>query len=181
MKFSKIKRWWSYYKDIVYCSLILMGCIAIGYILGALPYWTAKPVEDNVIVITEEVPDFWNLPPEEGLWEAMEYYDIDHPATVYAQAILETGYFKSRVCKEYNNLFGLYNSRKGDYFRYNHWVESVIAYAELIQGSKRYDDIYYDYLTKIGYAEDKDYITKLKQIRDEFRNQGRYSARDTVP
>ena len=40
---------------------------------------------------------------------------------VLAQAVLETGNFSSRVCKEYNNLFGLYDSKNRDYYRFARW------------------------------------------------------------
>ena len=61
-------------------------------------------------------PDFFNKLPQEGLMEALEYYEIKHPQIVYAQAILETGHFKSNVCLNYNNLFGLYDSKNKDYY-----------------------------------------------------------------
>lgn len=173
---------WS--KAIEVVTLLLMICvlcitfIAVGFSLCHDKYY--NNIEEE-LTIEETVPAFYALSPEEGLKEALIYYNVDYPDIVYSQAILETGNFKSRVCYEYNNLFGLYNSRKGDYFRFNHWVESVVAYRDMIQGGHRYEEHYYDYLKKIGYAEDKDYSNKVKKIANETRDQGRYSARDTIP
>lgn len=102
--------------------------------------------------------------PKEDLLEVLHYYDIKHPEIVYAQAILETGHFNSRVCKEYNNLFGLYNSRTKDYYKFNHWSESVVAYINYIQYKYVPPNDYYEFLINIGYAEDPLYVTKLKKI-----------------
>jgi uncharacterized FlgJ-related protein len=45
------------------------------------------------------------------LYAALQKYGIRYPKIVLAQAILETGYFTSRVCLDKNNLFGLRQSR----------------------------------------------------------------------
>ena len=74
-------------------------------------------------------PSFMGKSPKDGLWEALEYYDIHHKEIVYAQAIWESGYFKSHYCKKYNNLFGLGGSRRP--MKFKHWWESVKAYKNL--------------------------------------------------
>ena len=85
--------------------------------------------------------------------------NIKHDSIVFAQARLETGNFKSYLFKKHNNLFG-FRGKKG-YIEYNHWTESVAAY-------KRFQDKYYkggDYYTFLedrGYAEDPDYINKVR-------------------
>lgn len=48
-----------------------------------------------------------------------------YPPIVLAQAILETGWFRSSVCLNKHNLFGLTNPRTGKYYEFNHWTESV--------------------------------------------------------
>lgn len=58
---------------------------------------------------------------------------------VMAQAVLETGNFKSRVCREYNNLFGLYDSRHKDYFRFENGrtlLSAIKNDSAQIQGRK---------------------------------------------
>lgn len=52
---------------------------------------------------------------------------ILYPKIVLAQAILETGWFRSSVCRNKHNLFGLTNPRTGKYYEFNHWTESVQA------------------------------------------------------
>ena len=118
------------------------------------------PPQDTIPAI----PDFMNKSAEEGLMEALEYYDIHHPEIVYAQAVLETGHFKSKGCTVHNNLFGLYNSKAGRYHRFDHWTDGVIAYKEWIQRRYKHPEDYYYFLQRIGYAEDSAYSYKLKRI-----------------
>lgn len=110
------------------------------------------------------VPVFMDRTAKEGLIDALKYYDIQHPDIVYAQAILETGHFKSEGCLKHNNLFGLYNSKAKRYCRFNHWTESVIAYKEWIQRRYKPPEDYYEFLKRIHYARDPEYIKKLKKI-----------------
>lgn len=109
-----------------------------------------------------ETPSFMNKSPEEGLWEALEYYDIHHKEIVYAQAVLETGYFKSRGCKKGHNLFGLRGSKS--YHKYSHWSESVKAYKEKIQSRYKLGEDYYAFLKRIHYAEATNYTSLVKSI-----------------
>ena len=112
------------------------------------------------------ITTFENKTPEEGIDEALQYYKIEHPTIVKAQAILETAHFSSDLCVKNNNLFGLYDSKNKRYYSYNHWWESIIAYKKTIQ--KRYENsrYYYMFLEDIEYAEDKEYINKLKEIAE---------------
>lgn len=108
-----------------------------------------------------ETPSFMHKSPRDGLWEALEYYDIHHKEIVYAQAILETGHFKSGGYRKGHNLFGL---RGKHYHRYKHWSESVKAYREKIQSRYKPGEDYYKFLKRIHYAEDPNYINLLKSI-----------------
>lgn len=127
------------------------------------------------------VPVFMNKTAKEGLTEALEYYGIHHPNIVYAQALLETGYFESTGCLEHNNLFGLYNSKTNRYCRFNHWTESAIAYKEWIQKRYKPPEDYYSFLRRIRYASDPQYTLKLKQIVKKENDKRRYTERDTLP
>lgn len=122
----------------------------------------AQRLEVPIVLINQIT--FRDKSPEEGLKEALTYYNIKHPEIVYAQAILETGHFKSNVCQNSNNLFGLYDSKVGKYYRFKHWTESVIAYKNYIQNKYKSDSSYYEFLESINYAEDPHYIKKLKTI-----------------
>lgn len=110
----------------------------------------------------------------------MEYYDLHHADIVYAQAVLETGYFKSNLCTEHNNLFGLYNSKTKKYYRFDHWTDGVIAYKDWIQRRYKHPEDYYKFLSRIHYAEDSTYILKLKQIVRKENDKRRYVKGDTI-
>ena len=114
------------------------------------------------------IPAFENKTPEEGIDEALQYYKIEHPIIVKAQAILETGNFTSNLCIKNNNLFGLYDSKNKRYYSYKHWWESVEAYKKLIQRKYNNSKYYYMFLEDIKYAKDKEYINKLKEIAEEL-------------
>lgn len=117
----------------------------------------------------QEVPNFMNKSPEEGLMEALEYYSIHHKEIVYAQAVLETGHFKSRGCRKRNNLFGL---RGKHYYKYSHWSESVVAYKEKIQSRYKPGEDYYKFLKRIHYAENPQYTNILKKLVKKYESSG---------
>lgn len=101
---------------------------------------------------------------KENLLEELKIQQIKYPEIVLAQALLETGHFKSKVCREKNNLFGLYNSKTKSYYSFNHWWESVVAYKKLIEYKHKPKENYFSFLERIGYAEDPNYINKIKSI-----------------
>lgn len=88
---------------------------------------------------------------------------------VIKQAILETGWFKSNVYKNKNNLFGF--RTKNGYLSFDSWEDSILYYKKWQK--KHYtkfkeiteDTCYYKFLEWVGYAEDELYITKLKSIK----------------
>ena len=98
-----------------------------------------------------------------NLLEVIREVGLSNGLIVLAQALLETGHFSSRVCKEYNNLFGLYDSKNKEYFRFSRWEDSVVAYQRMIQYRYKGGN-YFQFLKKIGYAEDPRYIVKLARM-----------------
>ena len=92
---------------------------------------------------------------------------ILYPKIVLAQAILETGWFRSSVCKNKHNLFGLTNPRTGKYYEFNHWTESVRAYCTKVQYKYKGGN-YLLWLDEIGYADNPDYIRTVVNICDMF-------------
>ena len=92
---------------------------------------------------------------------------IRHPKIVLAQAILETGWFTSPVCRNKHNLFGLTNPRTGKYFEFGHWTESVRAYYTKVQYRYKGGN-YLLWLRKIGYAEDPRYVRSLSRILEQY-------------
>ena len=102
----------------------------------------------------------------ENLYAALKKHGIKYPKIVLAQAILETGHFRSPVCNEHNNLFGLRHSK--GYYTFNHWEESVIAYRDKVQYKHRDGEGYYFFLKRIGYASAPDYINKVREIAEKL-------------
>lgn len=99
----------------------------------------------------------------ENLHEVMKEVGVSNQLFVLAQAVLETGNFQSHVCKQYNNLFGLYDSRYKDYYRFARWEDSVVGYIKLIQYKYKGGN-YLQFLKKVRYAEDPGYIRKVAKI-----------------
>lgn len=127
--------------------------------------------EDTEVELPTDPVAFFNQSPEEGLIEALDYYGIQYPEIVYAQALLETGHFKSKLCTQYNNLFGLYNSRTRSYYRFDNWWDSVIAYRDKVQYKYKGNTDYYTFLVKLPYATDPNYIRKIKQLERYYEIQ----------
>ena len=98
-----------------------------------------------------------------NLYEEIRRNGIQYPKIVLAQAILETGWFRSSVCRDKHNLFGLTNPRTGKYYEFGHWTESVRAYYTKVQYKYKGGN-YLLWLRDIGYAEDPGYICSLTQI-----------------
>ena len=134
-------------------------CIIEKY--GAEPK-PEKPNEEEIVSVKWR-QDHFKLS-EENLYNELIAQGVDFPEIVTAQALLETGHFKSYACLQQNNLFGL-RDNKGKYMSFPHWTDAVAAYKKYIQ---RYNhpvpEDYYAYLQELGYAEDPQYINKLKQI-----------------
>lgn len=98
-----------------------------------------------------------------NLYQEIIRNGIRHPKIVLAQAILETGWFRSPLCRNRHNLFGLTNPKTGKYYEFNHWTESVRAYYTKVQ-YKYTGGSYLLWLHKIGYAEDPRYVREVMKV-----------------
>jgi hypothetical protein len=88
---------------------------------------------------------------------------IKHPNIVMKQAIVETGWFKTKFLMSRNNLFGF---RSKNYLKFNNWKESVEYYKKW--QDKRYtnpNEDYYKFLVRIKYATTNVYTSYLKKIK----------------
>ena len=103
----------------------------------------------------------------ENLISVVGEVGLSNQLFVLAQAILETGHFTSHVCKEYHNLFGLYDSRHHDYYRFARWEDSVVGYQKFIQYRYKGGN-YLSFLNRIGYAEGPNYTKKVAQIAKQL-------------
>lgn len=106
-----------------------------------------------------------------NLYQEIIRNGIRHPKIVLAQAILETGWFRSPLCRNRHNLFGLTDPKTGKYYEFNHWTESVRAYYTKVQyrycqknQTSTSDVDYLKWLQQIGYAEAPMYIQSVKEI-----------------
>ena len=112
---------------------------------------------------------------EEKLKLYINELNIPFGDIVFAQSKLESGNFKSNIFLENHNLFGLKEAKirsttalgeQNNHAYYTSWRESVLDYAlyscKYLSGLKTRDD-YLNYLS-MNYAEDTNYIIKLKKI-----------------
>ena len=142
--------------------------IALLVVAFFINVYSDNKKENTIVEKEDSVSVQWRqnhfLLSEENLYNELVAQGVDFPEIVTAQAILETGHFKSYACLQQNNLFGL-RDNKGTYMSFPHWTDAVAAYKKYIQ---RYNhpvpEDYYAYLQELGYAEDPQYIDKLKQI-----------------
>ena len=115
---------------------------------------TSKPIGRSIDLPELTIPN---------LYAEIKKNDIKYPKIVLAQAILETGWFKSSVCRNKHNLFGLTNPRTGEYYEFAHWTESVRAYYTKVQYRYKGGN-YLLWLKNIGYAEDPGYIRAVIRV-----------------
>ena len=155
-------------KLIFYTYWILVG-IVIGLLVNFFTPKTTvvykeinKPNQPIISADTDTVKAYSSLM-DSNVYREIVSNNIYHPDIVLAQAKLETGNYKSKVCIVYNNLFGL-RKPNGSYYKFNSWQESVKAYKDWIQNKYTPPNDYYDFLDSIRYAEDGNYTNKLKDM-----------------
>jgi uncharacterized FlgJ-related protein len=112
-----------------------------------------------------------------------EKHKIRFSHIVYAQAILESNNFKSKLCKENNNIFGMKVPAQrftfcnnpydyGNYAKYDN-IESCVLDYKAWQMQNAYniytEEGYFNLLSNI-YAEDPQYKNKLVNIIKKLNN-----------
>lgn len=155
--------------------------IVVLFIMFIMGYYHGKDIYEtkNREIKTETITIYETVPKKEFSPENLRSYlfelNVRFPHIVYAQAVLETGNFNSKIFRENNNLFGMKYAiyrpktskgiRRGHSY-YNNWQESVIDYA-LFQAAYlnhiRTEREYLNYLD-LRYAEDPTYVQKLQYI-----------------
>jgi len=94
------------------------------------------PQEKEIILLN--VSDTTSQFSKDRMVTLIKELNIKYPHIVYAQSLIETGYFNSKIFKENNNLFGMRQARTrvttAQGTQYNHayyksWRESVYDYA----------------------------------------------------
>ena len=111
--------------------------------------------------------------------EYLKINGVKNREIVVSQAILETGTFTSNIFNKNNNLFGMKHPRvrpttsQGSnmgHAVYEHWTCSVKDYKhwyDYMTRNREYDN-YMAFLTNIGYAEDYNYLFKLRIIKERL-------------
>lgn len=93
---------------------------------------------------------------------------VKHPNVVWAQARLESGNFKSETYRKKHNCLGIYDSKRKQYAWFDSWQECVKAYRDRVQyrfkKSDATDEEYLYWLSQIGYAREKTYVSRVRKI-----------------
>ena len=118
-------------------------------------------MKNLLIIILFALPLTMTAQTKNAVLAELKRQRVPHAGIVLAQARLETGNFKSALCRKHHNLFGIKRGRS--YARYTTWQQSVADYKKRISSRYKGGD-YYAFLRKIGYAEDGKYISKLKRF-----------------
>jgi len=127
--------------------------------------------ESEIMVIMSQHDKFTN----DKLVGLIKTMNFRFPHIVYAQSILETKDFQSNIFKENHNLFGMKQAvvrittslgTQYGHSIYANWMKSLDDYA--LYTSNYLSDLkteneYFDYLAQ-NYAEDKQYVSKLKNL-----------------
>ncbi len=129
-------------------------------------------LKDTVFIVGGELcsnpNELFSKGPEENLYEALLVLGVKYPDVAYAISAHETGWFSSELCKKYNNLFGLYDSKNKRYYHFTTWKESIIAYRDWVESKYCGDADYIKFLKKLPYAEDDNYTEKIKKLMTQI-------------
>ena len=163
------------YKNIT--LLTILSVVGISFLMGIAismfvsSHTTTYVSEEVKTVILNERNSF----SKKKLIIYIQELNLRFPKIVLAQAELESNYFKSKIFKENNNLFGMKvatsrpTTNKGEQYShavYDYWRESVQDYAFFQAAYLRNvktEHQYFEYLRN-NYAEDSSYVDKLKSI-----------------
>ncbi len=148
-------------KFIFICITAILA-ISLGWTIGVMLFKN-KNSEKLVFVKKIQFTDTINNLNEDVLLKFINLLDIQYPEIVLNQAKLETGNFTSQRFKKYNALFGFQKS-DSEIIKYKSWKESVIDYKCWQMKRLKNNENYYDFLVRIKYASDSNYINKLKQF-----------------
>lgn len=118
---------------------------------------------------------------QEGIWHIditeisslLRKHQVKYPQIVLKQVCLETGYLTSDILKANKNLFGMRYApgRKTTATGEQFGCAIYASIGKSIEDYKIWQDLYYkggdyySYLQRIGYATDREYISKLKKIK----------------
>ena len=150
-------------------KIIILTGILLGYFIGgsiACTEVNSDTVKVKIKIPTDTIKiiqkDTFGMLTQQKVYNMIVEAGILHPKIVLRQAILETGWFKSSVCKFNYNLFGF--TGMNGYMKYDNYQKSIDDYKQW-QDKFYYDGNYYIFLDQINYAEDTNYVETLKRIK----------------
>jgi hypothetical protein len=103
----------------------------------------------------------------------LELKGVQHPEVVIRQAIVESGWGKSKVFQSNKNLFGMRHPKtrattsqgsRHNYAVYKSWTDSIDDYL-IWQNIRYHGGDYYAFLIKTGYCTSSGYVNLLKKIK----------------
>lgn len=158
-------------KDIVICLLI---GISIMFIIATIVQ--AKENKKNTL---QEVIEFTPCY-KDSIANFLIELKVKYPHIVLSQSIIESGNYTSKVFLENNNPFGMKLSWnrsttalgiKNGYAYYSNLRDAIIDYAFMqssyYRNAKTEEDYYL--LLQKSYAEDKEYINKVRKIANKLK------------
>jgi hypothetical protein len=165
-------------------ALIFLSTVVI--VAGALilVHYYAKSQPQVVDVTNYEtvlLPEYEQEFSPEALFDLLKKYNLKFPHIAMAQSEVETGYFKSNIFRESNNLFGMKEAKirpttatgtQFDHAMYESWQHSVYDYVLWVAAygvKARTEDDFYALLER-QYAGDKDYVRKLKKLSLKYKH-----------
>jgi len=167
--------------DLKYAAMLFGSAVGLFMIFGIMStpnviYQTKKVYVTKEVQVDNTVPDL----NKENVLAYMKELNIKFPHIVLAQAIIESGTFTSKICKENNNLFGMREARlrisnnlgtKHGHAVYKNWMESVVDYA-LYQATYlskcKTESQYYAYLAD-SYAAGPHYSVTVKKLAEKLK------------
>jgi len=180
-----MKLFYYHKKDLTYKSVKVLHFVLASVIVSILTYMYGylEGREDQIIHLTPHEKEIILLNVSDTTGEfspdkmvyLMKELNIKYPHIVYAQSLIETGHFDSKIFKENNNLFGMKQARtrvttaQGTQYNhayYDNWRESVYDYAfyqcRYLSGLNNEEE----YLAYLGrsYAEDPNYVSKIRGL-----------------
>jgi len=126
------------------------------------------------------------VPTKEDVWSEIKNSGVKHPRVVFAQAVIESGGFKSILAKECNNLFGMRIPKKRPtlavkrcknklgFATFDSWQESVydyLLYQKYILRNKQKmtDEQYLRHIAKT-YASNPEYVSVILKTMKKYSN-----------
>lgn len=129
------------------------------------------PAEYNNLVIVQPEPIYYL--DMRDVNQLLIKHNIHHRNIVRAQIMLETNYLSSEICKINKNLVGMKHPKKRETMSIQSNLGHALykSYSDCVKDISIYQRLFYkpgeDYLVflqRIGYAQDPEYINKLKSL-----------------